>query len=105
MSAGIKQWVQSFQCCQVPKDTGSVPQSFVGHLLASQPSEIVFIDFTLSETSQNRLESDLVITDVLNKYPVAVPTRDRQASSGHADRMALQVWCSWSHPFLSRSKL
>ena len=37
MSADIKRWVQECERCQVAKDSGSVPHSFMGHLLASEP--------------------------------------------------------------------
>lgn len=74
MSADIKQWVQTCKRCQVAKDAGSVPHSFMGHLLASQPNEIVAIDFTLLEPSRNGLENVLVMTDVFSKYTVAVQT-------------------------------
>ena len=79
MSADIKEWVQTCERCQVAKDSGSVPHSFMGHVLASRPNEIVTIDFTLLEPSQNGLENVLVMTDVFSKYTVAVPTRDQRA--------------------------
>uniref|UniRef100_A0A8C5BVU7 Gypsy retrotransposon integrase-like protein 1 n=1 Tax=Gadus morhua TaxID=8049 RepID=A0A8C5BVU7_GADMO len=79
MSADIKEWVQTCERCQVAKDSGSVPHSFMGHVLASRPNEIVAIDFTLLEPSQNGLENVLVMTDVFSKYTVAVPTRDQRA--------------------------
>lgn len=47
MSTDIKRWVQTCNRCQVAKDSGSVPHSFMGHVLASWPNEIVAIDFTL----------------------------------------------------------
>lgn len=81
MSTDIKQWVQACHRCQVAKDSGSVPHSFMGHLLASRPNEIVAIDFTLLEPSQSGLENVLVMTDVFSKYTVAVPTRDQQAAT------------------------
>ena len=81
MSADIKEWVQTCERCQVAKDSGSVPHSFMGHVLASRPNEIVAIDFTLLEPSQNGLENVLVMTDVFSKYTVAVPTRDQRAET------------------------
>lgn len=41
MSADIKQWVQTSERCQIAKDSGSVPHSFMGHLLASRPNDIL----------------------------------------------------------------
>lgn len=90
ISTNIKRWVQSCERCQVAKDSGSVPHSFMGHVLASRPNEIVAIDFTLSEPARNGLENVLVLTDVFSKYTVAVPTQDRQAAT--VARVLLSEW-------------
>lgn len=78
MTSDIKQWIQRCEHCQVAKDARPVAGSFIGHLLASQPNEIVAMDFTLLEPSWNSVEnvSVLVIADVLSKYTVAVPIWD-----------------------------
>ena len=81
MSSDIKRWVQECERCQVAKDSGSTPHSFMGHLLASRPNEIVAVDFTLLEPSQSGIENVLVMTDVFSKFSIAVPTRDQQAST------------------------
>lgn len=79
MMSDIKQWVQRCECCQLAMDTRPAAGSFMGHLLASRPNEVVAVDFTLLEPSRNGLENVLVITDVFSKYTVAVPTRDQRA--------------------------
>lgn len=38
MSADNRRWVQKCERCQVAKDSGSVPHSFMGHVLASRPN-------------------------------------------------------------------
>ncbi|TWW67321.1 Retrovirus-related Pol polyprotein from transposon opus, partial [Takifugu flavidus] len=65
--------------CQVAKDSGQVHRSYMGHLLASRPNEILAVDFTLLEPSRNGFENVLVMTDVFSKFTVAVPTRDQRA--------------------------
>lgn len=50
MSADIKQWVQVCERCQIAKDSLPVSHSFMGHLLASRPNEIMAIDFTVLVT-------------------------------------------------------
>lgn len=80
LSSDIRQWCQECKHCQVAKDSGSVPHSFMGHLLASRPNEIVAIDFTILEPTKSGLENILVLTDVFSKYTVAVPTRDQRAA-------------------------
>ncbi|KAL1258000.1 hypothetical protein QQF64_011244 [Cirrhinus molitorella] len=72
------------------KDAQPVAQSFMGHLLASRPNEILAIDFTLLEPSQSGLENVLVMTDVFTKYTVAVPTRDQRAET--VARVLLGEW-------------
>ncbi|CAI5649652.1 unnamed protein product [Oreochromis niloticus] len=81
MSSDIKQWVQRCERCQVAKDSELGPHSYMGHLLASRPNEILAIDFTLLEPSRSGVENVLVMTDVFSKYTVAVPTRDQRAST------------------------
>ncbi|KAL1259055.1 hypothetical protein QQF64_009632 [Cirrhinus molitorella] len=58
-----------------------VAQSFMGHLLASRPDEILAIDFTVLEPSSSGVENVLVMTDVFSKYTLAVPTQDQRAET------------------------
>ena len=81
MSSDVKNWVQRCERCKVSKDSGQVPHSYMGHLLSSRPNEILALDFTLLEPSHNGLENVLVLTDVVSKSTVAVPTRDQRAST------------------------
>ena len=90
MFLDIKRWVQECERCQVAKDSGSVPHSFMGHLLASRPNEIVAVDFTLLEPSRSGFENVLVMTDVFSKFSVAVPTRDQRACT--VARVLLHEW-------------
>lgn len=90
MTVDIRQWVQGCERCQVAKDARPVSGSFMGHLLASRPNEIVAMDFTLLEPSQNGVENVLVITDVFSKYTVAVPTRDQRAAT--VAQVLLKEW-------------
>lgn len=81
MSAEISRWCLECERCQVAKNTRPGTRSFMGHLLASRPNEIVAIDFTIMEPSRTGLENVLVITDVFSKYTLAIPTRDQRAST------------------------
>lgn len=81
MWSDITQWVRQCDRCQAAKDFGTVSHSFMGHLLASRPNEIVAIHFTVLEPSRNGSENVLVMTDVFSKYTVAIPTRDQWAST------------------------
>lgn len=81
MSADIKRWVQECERCQAAKGSAPIPHSYMGHLLASKPNEILAIDFTLLEPTRSGVENVLVMTDVFTKYTMAVPTRDQRAST------------------------
>lgn len=78
LTSDVAQWCRKCERCQVAKDTQPVAHSFMGHLLASRPNEILAIDFTLLEPSHSGVENDLVMTDVFIKYTLAVPTRDQR---------------------------
>uniref|UniRef100_A0A671VB87 Gypsy retrotransposon integrase-like protein 1 n=1 Tax=Sparus aurata TaxID=8175 RepID=A0A671VB87_SPAAU len=81
MSTDVKRWCQTCERCQVAKDSGPPVRSFMGHLLASEPNEILAMDFTMLEPTHNGLENVLVLTDVFSKYTLAIPTRDQRAST------------------------
>ena len=81
MSSDVRRWCQTCERCQVAKDSGPPVRSFMGHLLASEPNEILAMDFTLLEPTHNGLENVLVLTDVFSKYTLAIPTRDQRAST------------------------
>lgn len=53
----------------------------MGHLLASAPSQILAIDFSLLEPARNERDQVLVLTDVFSKFTQAVLTRDQKAST------------------------
>lgn len=90
MSADVARWVQECERCQQAKDAAPVSRSYMGHLLASRPNEIVAIDFTVLEPSQAGQENVLVMTDVFSKFTVAVPTWDQQA--GTVARVLVEEW-------------
>lgn len=81
MCSDIQQWVRECEQCQVAKDPRPVPHSFMGHLLASRPNEVVAPDFTVLEPCSEGWENILVMTDVFSKYTVAIPIRDQCAST------------------------
>lgn len=50
-------------------------------LLASEPLEVLAIDFTFLEKSSSGLENVLVMTDVFTKFTVAIPCKDQTANT------------------------
>lgn len=97
MFRDVVRWCQQCERCQLAKDTQPVTHSFMGHLLAARPNEIVAIDFTMLEPSVSGHENVLVMTDVFTKYTVAVPTRDQQAAT--VARVLVGEWfCKFGVP-------
>ena len=62
----------------------------MGSITVGYPLEILAIDFTAVEKSQNVLENILVMTDIFTKYSVAIPTRNQKATT--VARVLRQYW-------------
>ncbi|XP_070404467.1 uncharacterized protein [Nothobranchius furzeri] len=67
MSKSILAWCQNCERCQVAKE-GPATGSFMGHLLASRPNEILAMNCTVLEPSCGGWENVLVLTDVLGNF-------------------------------------
>ena len=65
MSSNVRRWCQTCERCQVAKDSGLLARSFLGHLLASEPNEILAIHYALLEPTHNGLVNVLVLTEPL----------------------------------------
>ena len=59
-------------------------------LTASQPMEVLAIDFTVLERSSSGVENVLVLTDVFTKFTQAIPTRDQKATT--VARILVKEW-------------
>lgn len=92
MSSDVARWCRSCARCQVAKDHQPTVRTYMGHLLAARPNEILAMDFTLLEPAQDGRENVLVLTDVFSKYTLAIPTRDQQAST--VARVLVTEWFS-----------
>lgn len=80
--------------CQVVKDVHPKSHNAKGNLLASCPNEILAIDYTIPEPTQNGLENVLVLTDVFSKYTMAFPTWDQRVAT-----MARVLVTEWFYKF------
>lgn len=76
MAADVVRWCQECDRCQLAKDIPHTTRTYMGHLLASQPNEVLALDFTILEPSASGVENVLVMTDVFTKFTVAIITRD-----------------------------
>ncbi|KAI2645003.1 Retrovirus-related Pol polyprotein from transposon 17.6 [Labeo rohita] len=97
MTGEVAHWCREYECCQSAKDVQPVVSSFMGHLLASRPNEILAVDFTVLEPSSSGLENVLVMTDVFTKYTLAVPTRDQRAETV-AQVLVVEWFCKFGVP-------
>lgn len=77
----VKEWCQGCERCALAKCTQPKVRAPMGHLLAAKPNQVLAIDFTLLEPSQDGEELVLVMTDVFSKFTQAVPTRDQRAAT------------------------
>lgn len=90
MHQEIRDWCQQCERCTLAKATHSQVRAAMGHLLASRPNQILAIDFTLLEPSQDGKENVLIMTDVFSKFTQAVATKDQRDST--VAKVLVQDW-------------
>lgn len=81
MLKDVEQWCRECQRCVLAKAVQPKVRSFMGTLQASQPHDILAIDFTMLEPASDGRENVLVLTDVFSKFTQAIPMRGQQAST------------------------
>ena len=81
MHADVLGWTQKCDRCALAKIQPHKLRTLLGRLMATQPLEVVAMDFTMLEPSSDGRENVLVITDVFSKFTIAVPTRNQKAET------------------------
>ena len=79
MRLDIDQWCKECERCVIAKAVQPSVRTFMGHLMASKPLEVLAIDFTTLERASDGREHILVVTDVFSKFTQAYPTSDQKA--------------------------
>ena len=79
MQKEIREYVFSCRRCVQAKPPARHIRTPMEHLTASQPNEMLTLDFTLMEPGVGGVENVLTITDVFSKFSVAVPSRNQLA--------------------------
>ena len=79
MNNTIENYCRACERCTLAKDVSTKSKSFMGHLTASKPNDILAIDFTVLEPASDGRENILIMTDVFSKYVQAIPTRNQTA--------------------------
>ena len=90
MHSDIEDWIKKCERCVLAKMPQPRIRAPMGHLTASQPLELLAIDFTLLEPSSDGRENVLVMTDVFTKFSLAIPTRDQKATT--VARVLVKEW-------------
>lgn len=86
----IDKYCHNCNRCLVAKANQPKVRTFPGNIMASQPLEILAIDFTVLERAGDGRENVLVITDVFSKFTQAYPTSDQKAST--TARILTEKW-------------
>ena len=90
MHEHVKHHVRRCQRCQSAKAPFHKVMQPQGHLRATQPLEIVAMDFLKLDRASDGREDVLVLTDVFTKYAMAIPTRDQTAAT--VVKVLIQNW-------------
>ena len=77
----IEKYCHNCNRCLAAKANQPKVRTFPGTIVASQPLEILAIDFTVLEKASDGRENVLIITDVFSKFTQAYPTLDQKAST------------------------
>ena len=79
MHADVKQWISECEHCVVAKGPYLIAKTPMVSIIATNPLEVLAMDFTQLEPVSDGRENVLVLRDVFTKFTVAVPTRDQEA--------------------------
>ena len=90
LQSTVEKWCRECSRCAVAKAVVPKIRTFPGTLLASQPLEIVAIDFTVLERASDGRENVLVVTDVFSKFTQAYPAPDQKAQT--VARLLTERW-------------
>ena len=77
----VAEYVRTCRGCQISKRPTDPINRKPGHLTASEPLEVLAMDFLTLDKAANGTENVLVFTDVFTKFSVAVGTTDQTAAT------------------------
>ena len=75
----IQSCVKNCQCCKTAKGPYTDPEPPQGSIVASNPMDLLLIDFMKLDPSKNGKENVLVMTDAFSKFCVAAVTPNQKA--------------------------
>lgn len=89
----IERYCRDCQRCVLSKAVQPRVRIYQDVLLASQPMEVLAIDFTLLEPATDGRENVLVMTDVFSKFTQAIPTKNQSAVT--VAKVLVDSWFNW----------
>ena len=79
MFADTDRWLAQCEWCHIAKGDYTEPKTQQGTLTASQPLELLCIDFTKADPSKGGKENILILTDAFSKFSQAFVTSSQKA--------------------------
>ena len=81
MTNDVTNYCRRCERCVIAKASLPKVRPPIGSLIASPPLQILAVDYSKLDKASDGREDVLVMTDVLTKYSVAIPTRDQSATT------------------------
>uniref|UniRef100_A0A3Q2TNG1 Integrase catalytic domain-containing protein n=1 Tax=Fundulus heteroclitus TaxID=8078 RepID=A0A3Q2TNG1_FUNHE len=86
----VEEYCHNCSRCLLAKANHPKVRTFPANIVASQPLEMIAVDFTILEKAADGRENVLVITDVFSKFVQAFPTPDQKAST--TAKILIEKW-------------
>ena len=85
-------WIAQCEQCHIAKGDYTEPKTQQGTLTASQPLELLCIDFTKADPSKSGKENILILTDAFSKFSQAFVTSSQKANI--VAKLLVEKWFS-----------
>ena len=90
MHTDVENYIGCCQVCTIQKKPARPVRTKMGTIEASRPLEVLCMDFTTVDKSENGIENILVLIDAYSTFIVAVPTKDQKATT--VAKILVQKW-------------
>ena len=97
MFADTDHWLAQCERCHIAKGDYTEPMTQQGTLTASQPLELLCIDFTKADPSKGGKENILILTDAFSKFSQAFVTSSQKAII--VAKLLVEKWLSMFSEF------
>ena len=90
MHTDVDNYIGCCQVCTIQKKPARPVRTKMGTIEVSRPLEVLCMDFTTVDKSENGIENILVLINAYSKCIVAVPTKDQKATT--VAKILVQKW-------------